>query len=82
MFSFSISFCAIVGTLLTKTNRIHRIFSKKAMRNGKNRHYPLRDNVFPFQTTCHSLENMILCLRYIHIHVSSYVQPLDKEMIL
>jgi uncharacterized membrane protein YfcA len=36
LFSFSISFSIVVGTLLTKTNRIHRIFSKKAMRNGKN----------------------------------------------
>ena len=43
---------------------------------------PLLDNVFPFQTTCHSLENMILCLRYIHIHISPHAQPLDKEMML
>jgi len=35
MFLFSISFSIVVGTLLTKTNRIHRIFSKKAMRHGE-----------------------------------------------
>lgn len=35
LYLFSISFSTVVGTLLTKTNRIHRIFSKKAMRNGK-----------------------------------------------
>ena len=37
---------------------------------------------FPFQTTCHSLENMILCLRYIHIHISPHAQPSNKGMIL
>ena len=34
LFSFSIGFCIVVGTLLVKTNRIHRIFSKRAMRKG------------------------------------------------
>ena len=34
LFSFSIGFCIVVGTLLIKTNRIHRIFSKRAMRKG------------------------------------------------
>ena len=41
-----------------------------------------RPNVFPFQTMCHSLENMILCLRFIHIHISPHAQLFDKEMIL
>ena len=34
LFLFSIGFCIVVGTLLIKTNRIHRIFSKRAMRKG------------------------------------------------
>lgn len=34
LFSFSIGFCIVVGTLLIKTNRIHWIFSKSAMRKG------------------------------------------------
>ncbi|PFX21445.1 Metabotropic glutamate receptor 4 [Stylophora pistillata] len=34
LFLFSIGFCIVVGTLLIKTNRIHRIFSKNAMRKG------------------------------------------------
>ena len=64
-------------------------FSKSPERNHEilwnffqpNRPFRLRF-VFPFQTTCHSLENMILCLRCIHIHVSSRVKPLNKEIIL
>ena len=43
---------------------------------------PLPHNDFPFQTTCHSLENMILCLSRIHIYASSHAQPLKKGMIL
>lgn len=35
LFTFSISFCIVVGTLFIKTNRIYRIFSKRAMRKGK-----------------------------------------------
>lgn len=34
LFTFSIGFCVVVGTLLIKTNWIHRIFSKRAMRTG------------------------------------------------
>ena len=34
LFLLSIGFCIVVGTLLIKTNRIHRIFSKNAMRKG------------------------------------------------
>lgn len=35
LFMFSIGFCIVVGTLFIKTNRIYRIFSKRAMRKGK-----------------------------------------------
>ena len=39
--------------------------------------------IFPIsETACHPLENKILCLSCIHIHVSSHAQPLNKEMIL
>ena len=34
LFMFSIGFSIVVGTLLIKTNRIYRIFSKRAMRKG------------------------------------------------
>ena len=34
LFMFSIGFSIVVGTLLIKTNRIYRIFSKRPMRKG------------------------------------------------
>ncbi|XP_001625662.2 metabotropic glutamate receptor 2 [Nematostella vectensis] len=35
LYLFSVSFSIVVGTLLVRTNRIHRIFSKNALRKGK-----------------------------------------------
>ena len=52
---------------------------KWAIRSERNRPNPLRNYVFPFQTTCHSLEKMILCLRYIHIHISPHAQRWTKK---
>ena len=43
---------------------------------------PNTENISLLETTCYFFENMIFCLSCINIDLSSYEQPLNKEMIL